>query len=88
LGGIVSKRWFDAIDVSLSTAFRREEWLPRMAQTIALARRASVNPEIVVVVGGRIFYERDANAGSVGADSDHSSALTVTDSIRNSFGKK
>ena len=85
LGGILAKRWFDAIDVSLSSAFRREDWLPRMANTVTLARRASLNPEIVVVVGGRIFYEQGANAGTVGADGDHASAQTVAASIRDSM---
>jgi hypothetical protein len=88
LGGILAKRWFDAIDVSLSTAFRREDWLPRMAHTVALARRASLNPEIVVVVGGRIFYEQGADAETVGADGDHVSASSVAASIRDSMLKK
>jgi hypothetical protein len=85
LSGLVSKQWFDAIDLSLSTAFRRDHWLPRMAQTIALARRASLNPEIVVVVGGRVFYEHGANAATVGADADSMTALHISQTVRKSI---
>jgi hypothetical protein len=82
LNKIVCKQWFDAIDVSLSSAFMREESLPRMARTIASAREASLNPDIIVVVGGRIFYEHGAVASTVGADEAHMSALQVPQSIR------
>jgi hypothetical protein len=82
LNQIAGKQWFDAIDVSLSSAFMREESLPRMAQTIAGVRKASLNPNVVVVVGGRIFFEHGAVASTVGADDAHMSALQVPQSIR------
>jgi hypothetical protein len=56
-----------------------------MAQTIALARRASLNPEIVVVVGGRVFYEHGANAATVGADADSMTALHISQTVRKSI---
>ena len=68
LQDIVAKDWFDVLDLSLSAAFRREHWLPRLTRTIAQARLASRNPALVVIVGGRVFAEqRDAGA-NVGAD--------------------
>lgn len=85
LNTLVAEHWFEAIDLSLSAAFRREHWLPRVAKTIAAARRASVNPEIVVVVGGRIFYEQGANATLVGADAESATALNLTQTLTSSL---
>jgi hypothetical protein len=53
-----------------------------MAHTIACAREASLNPDVVVVVGGRIFFESGAVASTVGADEAHMSALQAPHSIR------
>ncbi len=68
LGDLLSTTWVDILDLSLSAAFRREESLPRLTQTIALARRASLNPDVVVMVGGRAFVEDRAQGQGVGAD--------------------
>jgi hypothetical protein len=87
LNGLVAAKWFDAIDLSLSASFRREHWLPRMAQTIAAARRASLNPEIVVVVGGRVFYEQVASAQGVGADRDSTTALQISQVLKGSLDR-
>jgi hypothetical protein len=75
LQDLMAGSWFDALDLSLSPSFRREQWLPRVTQTIALARHASRNPALVVVVNGRIFKE-DAGAGArVGADGTSGTAM-------------
>jgi len=79
--GLVADTWFDALDLSLSAAFRREDWLPRMARTIMLARIASRNPALVVVVGGRIFFDRKDAGDRVGADRASSTALQAEWSI-------
>jgi hypothetical protein len=68
LQDLVAKQWFDVLDLSLSAAFRREHWLPRVTRTIAQARRASRNPALVVIVGGRMFVEQHDAGWSVGAD--------------------
>jgi hypothetical protein len=68
LADLVSATWIDVLDLSLSAAFRRAESLPRLARTIAQARRASRNPALVVVVGGRAFVEAGAAGPDVGAD--------------------
>ncbi|WP_373508322.1 BLUF domain-containing protein [Thiocapsa sp.] len=68
LQDMVSASWIDVLDLSLSAAFRREDSLPRLARTIAQARRASRNPALLVVVGGRAFVEDMAAGPGVGAD--------------------
>ena len=68
LADLVSATWIDVLDLSLSAAFRRAESLPRLARSIAHARRASRNPALVVVVGGRAFVEAGAASPNVGAD--------------------
>ncbi len=68
LNALVADTWFDALDLSLSTAFRQDDWLPRMAETIRQVRKASRNPSLVVVVGGRMFFEQKDAGKRVGAD--------------------
>jgi hypothetical protein len=87
LQDLIAGTWFDALDISLSPAFRREHWLPRVTQTIALARHASRNPALVVVVGGRIFSE-DSKAGArVGADASSTGALNTQRLITEGLNK-
>ena len=81
LADILAGTWFDTLDLSLSTAFRREHLLPRMTETIALARRASCNPALVVVVGGRVFVEEIGAGNKVGADVTSTTSLEVNRSI-------
>ena len=68
LADALSSNWIDILDLSLSAAFRRVESLPGLARTIAQARRASRNPALVVVVGGRAFVENRMAGMDVGAD--------------------
>jgi hypothetical protein len=88
LQDLIAGTWFDALDLSLSPAFRREHWLPRVTQTIALARHASRNPALVVVVGGRIFAEDNKAAARVGADASSGSALNTQRIIREGLNNK
>jgi hypothetical protein len=81
LEDLLAASWFDVLDLSLSAAFRREHWLPRLARTIAAARHASRNPTLVVVVGGRVFAEHPAIGARVGADVASTTALQVNESI-------
>jgi hypothetical protein len=78
---ILTGGWFDVLDVSLSVALRREHWLPRLAETIRLARRASRNPALVVTVGGRVFSEHAAGPQDVQANAAHGTASDVTTDI-------
>jgi methanogenic corrinoid protein MtbC1 len=85
---LVSTKWFDALDVSLSAAFEREHRLPSLAKTIAAARRASQNPAMLVVVGGRIFVDHKTSAAAVGADLTSMSALKMDELILAAIAKR
>jgi hypothetical protein len=85
LQDLVANTWFDALDLSLSPALRREHWLPRMAETIRKARQASCNPALAVVVSGRVFGEKADACASVGADAFTASALQVERRIMRSL---
>jgi methanogenic corrinoid protein MtbC1 len=86
LQDMLAANWFDVLDLSLSAAFTREDWLPRMARTIDLARFASRNPALVVVVGGRIFAEQEGAGQQVGADVASTTAHHVDDVILEAVG--
>jgi hypothetical protein len=87
LQDMVAGSWFDALDLSLSASFRREHWLPRVEKTIALARHASQNPALVVVVGGRIFVEDQGAGKQVGADGISTTAMHAEQAIRDGMRK-
>jgi hypothetical protein len=78
---MLADSWFDVLDLSLSVALRQEQWLPRLRETIAQARRASRNPELKVVVGGRVFHETAGAGASVGADMTSRSSANLDRSI-------
>jgi hypothetical protein len=77
LQDLISAQWFDVLDLSLSAAFRREHWLPRINKTIRAARRASLNPALIVMVGGRVFVEEKAALATAGADLASKTAFNV-----------
>lgn len=81
LHALVAGEWFDALDLSLSPALRREDAVERLERTIASARLASRNPALVVVVGGRVFAEQASLSLSVGADVNASQVLHLAASI-------
>jgi methanogenic corrinoid protein MtbC1 len=64
LAAMVRRQWFAAIGLSVAG----EERLETLAGTIRDVRRASRNPQIGVLVGGRVFNERPELAALVGAD--------------------
>lgn len=68
LEDLVSGAWIDVLDLSLSAAFRRQDRLQNLRQTVTLARRASRNSALLVVVGGRVFAECRGADCEVGAD--------------------
>jgi len=85
LDAMLAGSWFDALDLSLSGALRHEHWLPRLAETIAHARSASLNPALVVVVGGRVFAEPGGASLQVGADANCVSAAQIESAILHSL---
>ena len=87
LEDLVAATWFDVLDLSLSAAFRRDHWMPRMKKTIAAARQASLNPGLVVFAGGRLFAEHPAAGVQVGADASSTTSVRVDQSIRDRLRK-
>ncbi len=65
---LVHEHWFDVLALSMSSALRREERLQDLAQNIREAYAASLNPNLTVVVDGRLFFERPQAYRQVGAD--------------------
>lgn len=88
LQDMVSASWIDVLDLSLSAAFRREGSLPRLAETIAQARRASRNPALLVVVGGRAFVEGRTAGPNVGADLASQTSENIDKRILNGMRAK
>ena len=87
LQDMVSNTWFDALDLTLSTAFSRDHWMPRVVETIAMVRKASRNPAMVVIVGGRGFMESSQKGLDVGADSGSQTSIDVAPLILQSLQK-
>lgn len=75
--------WFDVLDLTLSVALQRQHWLPRLAETIRLARRASRNQDLIVMVGGRMFADEAATGSNVAANGHNATASHIaTDILR------
>lgn len=87
LDTLVASTWIDALDLSLSTSFRRDHRLDQVGKTIANARLASLNPEMVVVVSGRVFSDAAeainsaATGRHIGADGTFGSASQAQSAI-------
>jgi methanogenic corrinoid protein MtbC1 len=73
--------WFDVLDLTMSVALQRQHWLPRLAETIRLARRASRNQDLIVIVGGRIFTDEAASGSSVAANGHNMTASHIAADI-------
>jgi methanogenic corrinoid protein MtbC1 len=78
---LLQSEWFDVLDLTMSVALQRAHWLPRLAETIRLARRASRNPDMVVMVGGRIFADAEATGNDVVANGSNATASHITADI-------
>lgn len=61
---LVGGEWFTLIGISISTP----EQLDALASLVRQVRRASLNPDLRVMVGGRPFEEHPDRAALVGAD--------------------
>lgn len=78
--GIVKGCWFDLLSLALSDVYGRADRMGAMAATIRAVRSASRNPQLLVMVGGRIFKDDPvAMAVSVGADIAYPSANEALD---------
>jgi methanogenic corrinoid protein MtbC1 len=78
--GAVRSQWFDLLGISAS----RDSQIDEVAATIAAARRASRNPDLFILVGGRLFIEQPEIVSAVGADAlatTGDQALLVADQV-------
>jgi methanogenic corrinoid protein MtbC1 len=73
--------WFDVLDLTMSVALQRQHWLPRLTETIRLARRASRNRNLIVMVGGRIFADEAATGSNVAANGHNGTASHIAADI-------
>lgn len=79
---LVSGRAFDVVGLTVSV----ERHVAPLAQSITALRRVSRNPEIIVLVGGRVFTERPELAAEIGADgtaADGALAVQLADRLLN-----
>jgi methanogenic corrinoid protein MtbC1 len=71
--------WFAVVGLSMSC----DDYAPRVAELIAAIRRDSLNPAIVVLVGGRFFVDNPEEALRMGADATAADARrAIIDSKR------
>ena len=78
---LLAEQWYDALDLSLSDALEHGDWLPMVTRTIDRARAASRNPDLIVVVSGRVFREHDEAMSQVHADLALKSSADVHEEI-------
>ena len=80
LEGLVAARGYDVIGLTVSV----ERHLATLPATIAGLRRASRNPDLIVMVGGRVFVADPGLAARVGADgtaTDAAAAVNVAEQM-------
>jgi hypothetical protein len=68
--GAVQERSVDVLQLTLSDSLHGEDRMAELAATVRAVRRASVNPQLVVLLGGRAFSEQPGLAVVLGADGD------------------
>lgn len=84
LGGlrnILADNWFDILDLSLSPVFQQAYSLPQISETVAAARAASQNPNLAIIVGGRMFAGDPGAAAQIKADATIGSALEIEEAV-------
>ncbi len=80
LVGLVGKRWFELVGLTLATDARLAD-LPRV---ISALRTHSRNPHIGIMVGGKVFVDHPELARECGADAtaaDGRQAVTVAETL-------
>jgi methanogenic corrinoid protein MtbC1 len=82
LVALVAGRAFDIVGLTVSV----ERHVEPLRRSIAALRKASRNPDILVLVGGRVFTERPDLAAEIGADgtaADGALAVALADRLLN-----
>ncbi len=80
LVGLVAGRAFDVVGLTVSV----ERHVAPLEHSIAALRRASRNPQVIVLVGGRVFTEKPELAARIGADgtaADGALAVRLADTM-------
>jgi methanogenic corrinoid protein MtbC1 len=80
LAALVAGKAFDLVGLTIA----RDHHIGSLAQAIATLRRASLNPGIVVLVGGRLLAERPELASVIGADAapgDAAAAVSAAEQL-------
>ena len=75
VAALLKKRGYDVVGLTVSV----ERHLAALPATIAGLRRASRNPDIIVLVGGRVFAADPGLAARVGADATATDAAAAVD---------
>jgi methanogenic corrinoid protein MtbC1 len=82
LVALAAGRSFDLIGLTVSV----ERHVAPLARTIAEVRRTSRNPQVIILVGGRVFTEKPELAAQIGADgtaADGLLAVELADALLN-----
>jgi methanogenic corrinoid protein MtbC1 len=84
LVAMAAGRAFDVIGLTVSV----EKHLASLPRTVAALRRASRNPAVLILVGGRVFVERPALAAEIGADGTASDGRLALELAENLLGQR
>ncbi len=79
LADTVADHWFDVVGFTLSGTDK----VRRLKSAITAVRRASRNPGVYVLVGGKPFHDSDSLASEVGADASAANAAEALTLTRN-----
>ena len=78
VGNRLHEEWFDVVGFSVGC----ESHLPRLRREVRNIRRASRNPRIITMVGGRVFTDHPELAARIGADAFARDAQEATSVAR------
>lgn len=82
VGQLVARRWFDVLTLSMSDVFNRHEKIDALAAAVTSARSRSLNPGLVVVVGGRALTEKPSLVKRIGADAVYTTLADIVQITR------
>jgi hypothetical protein len=82
---LVASEHFDAVDLTLSASLHRSHRLAAVADLTDSIRQASLNPGIVIVVGGRVFHDLGVTGDEIHADAVYGNAKGVLAAIRHAL---
>ncbi|MBI1391956.1 MAG: hypothetical protein GC152_04365 [Alphaproteobacteria bacterium] len=78
----LSEKWFDVLDLVTSGVFGAPQDIVFLRGFIERARNASLNPNLQVVIGGRLFFENNFAGRAVGADASVGSSIEISRAMR------